>query len=142
MKLDDSSLERAIAQLQKSFDYFHSNLALEDPNLREQFRGATIQAFEYTYELAIKMIRRQLAQIVPDPSELSRVDFADLMRTAADAGIIADARSYFRYREIRNKTSRTYNFDEAERCVAVTDDFLHDARFLLKELARRNRAAD
>ena len=142
MKLDYSSLERAIAQLKKSFDYFHSGLAREHPDLREQFRSATIQAFEYTYELAIKMIRRQLAQIVSNPNELREIDFADLMRTAADAGIIREAPSYLRYREIRNKTSHTYNIEQAERTVAVTDDFLHDVRFLLKELARRNRAAD
>ena len=62
MKLDYSSLAQAVIQLQKSLDYLHSDLAREDSGLREQFRAATIKAFEYSYELAVKMIRRQLVQ--------------------------------------------------------------------------------
>ncbi|MDE2927594.1 MAG: HI0074 family nucleotidyltransferase substrate-binding subunit [Acidobacteriota bacterium] len=142
MKLDYSSLERAVAQLQKSFDYLHSDLARKDAGLREQFRAATIQAFEFSYELAIKMIRRQLAQIVANPDELKQIDYADLMRDAADAGIVRDVSAYLRYREMRNKTSHTYNVDRAEKTVAAMDEFLRDVRFLLKELERRNRAAD
>ena len=142
MRLDYSSLERAVAQLQKSFDYLHSDLARKDAGLREQFRAATIQAFEFSYELAIRMIRRQLAQIVANPDELQQIDFADLMRDAADAGIVRDVPAYLRYREMRNKTSHTYNVDQAEKTVAAMDEFLRDVRFILKELERRNRAAD
>ena len=72
MKLDYSPLESAVAQLQRSFDYLHSNLALEDSGLYEQFRAATIQAFEFSYELAIRMIRKQLAQIVANPDDCVR----------------------------------------------------------------------
>ena len=142
MRLEYSSLERAVAQLQKSFDYLHSDLARRDAGLREQFRAATIQAFEFSYELAIKMIRRQLAQIVANPDELQQIDFADLMRDAADAGIVRDVPAYLRFREMRNKTSHTYNAERAEKTVAAMDEFLLDVRFLLKELERRNRAAD
>ncbi len=49
MKLDYSALEDAVAQLQRSFDYLHGDLARTDSGLREQFRAATIQAFEFTY---------------------------------------------------------------------------------------------
>ena len=90
MKLDYSSLASAVSQLQKSLDYLHSDLARKDADLREQFRAATIQAFEFSYELAVKMIRRQLALIVANPDELREIDFADLMRDAADAGIVRD----------------------------------------------------
>ena len=69
MKLDYSSLESAVAQLQRSFDYLHSDLARKDDGLREQFRAATIQAFEFSYELAVRMIRRQLVLIVANPDE-------------------------------------------------------------------------
>ena len=142
MNLDYSSLASAVAQLQKSFDYLHSDVAREDVGLREQFRAATIKAFECSYELAIKMIQRQLAQIVANPDELYKISFADLMRKATDAGIIRDAPQYMRYRELRNKTVHTYDADQAETTVASMNDFLHDLRFLLKELERRNRATD
>ena len=138
MKLDYSSLVNAVAQLQKSFDYLHSDLGQNDPDLREQFRAATIQAFEFSYELAVKMIRRQLALIVANPDELREVDFADLMRDAADAGIVRDALSYIRYREMRNRTSHTYNAARAEETVAALDEFLCDMRLLVEELRKRN----
>ena len=138
MKLDYSSLEDAVAQLQRSFDYLHSDLARTDFGLREQFRGATIQAFEFTYELGIKMVERQLAQITANPGALREMNFADRMRDAADAGIVREAPPYIRYRELRNKTSHTYDSDWAEQTVLAIDDFLHDMRFLLKELQKRN----
>ena len=138
MKLDYSSLEDAVDQLQRSFDYLHGDLARTDSDLREQFRAATIQAFEFTYELAVKMIQRQLAQIAANPDALRKMDFADQMRDAADAGIVRDAPPYIRYRELRNKTSHTYDADRAEETVSVIGEFLRDVRFLLQELQKRN----
>lgn len=138
MKLDYSSLEDAVAQLRRSFDYLHSDLARTDSGLREQFRAATIQAFEFTYELAIKMVERQLAQITANPGALREMNFADRMRDAADAGIVREAPPYIRYRELRNKISHTYDSDRAEQTVLVIDEFLHDMRFLLQELQKRN----
>ena len=142
MTLDYSSLVSAVLQLQKSFDYLHSDLARNDANLREQFRAATIQAFEFSYELAVRMIRRQLSLIVANPDALREIDFADLMRDAADAGIVRDAPSYLRYRELRNRTSHTYNADRAEETAAAMDEFLRDMHLLLKELGARNRETD
>jgi len=138
MKLDYSALEDAVAQLQRSFDYLHGDLARTDPGLRVQFRAATIQAFEFTYELVIKMIQRQLAQVAANPGALRTMDFADQMRDAADAGIVREALPYVRYRELRNKTSHTYDADRAEETVLVIDEFLRDARFVLQELRKRN----
>ena len=138
MKLDYSSLEDAVAQLQRSFDYLHGDLARTDSDLREQFRAATIQAFEFTYELAVKMIQRQLAQIAANPDALREMDFADRMRDAADAGIVRDALLYTRYRELRNRTSHTYDADKAEETVSVIPEFLRDMHLLLQELRKRN----
>ena len=140
--LDCSALERAVAQLETSYSFLHSPLSDERPDLREQFRSATIQAFEYTYELAYKMIHRQLARIVATPAELPELAFMDLMRTAAEAGLLRAAPPFKVYREMRNLTSHTYNADRAEEVVAVVDDFLHDVRFLLEELRERNRETD
>ena len=138
MKLDYSALEDAVAQLQKSFDYLHGDLARTDSDLRQQFRAATIQAFEFTYELAVKMIQRQLAQIAATPETLRKMDFADQMRDAADAGIVRDALPFIGYRELRNKTSHTCDADRAEETVSVIGEFLRDVRFLLQELQKRN----
>lgn len=139
MRLDVSPLVKAVGQLEKSLGFLRSDLAASEPALRDQFRAASIQAFEYVYELATKMIRRQLEQIVPNPSELREVSFLDLMRTAADSGLVRDPRVWGEYRELRNQTSQTYDEGKAEGLVARLEGFLQDARFTTSELERRNR---
>ena len=83
MKLDYSSLENAVAQLEECLDYLYSDQAKKDPKAGRIYRTAAIQAFEFTYSLAAKMIVRQLEQIVPDPTALSRNEFSGF---AADCG--------------------------------------------------------
>jgi len=99
---------------------------------------AVIQAFEYTYELAYKKIRRQLEQIVANPSELKEINFMDLMRSAKEAGLISEVPNFRVYREKRNITSHTYDEDKAVEIVSVVDSFLQDMHFLLNELKKRN----
>lgn len=137
MSLDISPLERSVLQLQKSLNYFYSEMA-EDEEVREQFRAATIQAFEYTQELSTKMIDRQLSKIVNNPEEFRKMDFIDRMREAADVGLIHDPMAYIRYRDLRNKTSHNYDVEQAEVTVAAIDGFLDSMRFLIKELTKRN----
>ena len=138
MKLNLSALEKSVSQLERSLNYLGSELARKDPALREQFRAATIQAFEYTYELTIKMIRRQLAQIVSNPEELKTMNYKDFLRTAGEAGLIKNFEAYVLYREMRNLTAHTYDANEAEKIVAETGKFLSDAKTVLLELKKRN----
>lgn len=142
MKLDLTNLERALSQLERSLSYLNSDLAARDSGLRVQFRAAAIQGFEYTYELTVKMIRRQMAQISAVPSELAEMAFKDLIRGAADAGLVVDPESFFLYREIRNITAHTYDEAKAEKVLGVLDGFRKDVLVLLRELKRRNHAAD
>ncbi|MBM3312414.1 MAG: hypothetical protein FJY80_13015 [Candidatus Aminicenantes bacterium] len=141
MKLDVSPLEKAFFQLEQSLSYLRSELAAGDPGLRAQFRAAAIQGFEYTYDLAIKMMRRQMAQIAPVPAELAEMAFKDFIRKAAEAGLVIDPESYFLYREIRNITAHTYDEAKAEKVLSVLEGFRKDVLFLLRELKRRNHAA-
>ncbi len=130
--------EKALDQLRKSLDYLQSPRAKKDPDLHAQFRGACIQAFEYSYELAVKMIRRQLAQVVSNPQDLAQSTFADLIRTAADAGLVKDVKRFIVYRDARNQTSHTYDEVTAEDVIKVIPNFLRDASFLLNQLRKRN----
>ena len=70
MSLGTTPLSKALTQLQKSLYYIDSDLARGDEELRRQFQAAAIPNFEITYEPAIKMLRRQLDDIVPTPKEL------------------------------------------------------------------------
>jgi nucleotidyltransferase substrate binding protein (TIGR01987 family) len=142
MTLDLTVLEKALGQLEQSLSYLRSDLAARDSGLRGQFRAAAIQAFEFTYELSVKMIRRQLAQISAVPAELAEMAYRDLIREAADAGLVVDPESFFLYREIRNITAHTYDEAKAERVLSVLEGFRKDVLVLVKELKRRNHADD
>lgn len=138
MKIDISPLEKALGQLETSIGYLHSELAKNDRGLHEQFRNSAIQCFEFTYELCYRMIRRFLDQIVSTPDDLRQMNFADFVRTAAEAGLIPDVKRFLRYRERRNITSHTYDQKKAEEVIEVLDEFMNDIRIILKEFRKRN----
>lgn len=139
MKLDVSSLRNALTALEKSLKFLASDMA-KDPDLHEQFRAAAIQAFEFTHELAFKMLKRQLEQMSADPASIDTLGYMDVIRSGAEAGLIRDIARYRDYREKRNITSHTYDQAKAEQIVSVLKDFRDDVRHLLAELERRNRA--
>ncbi|CAN5294406.1 nucleotidyltransferase substrate binding protein [soil metagenome] len=98
----------------------------------EFIRDATIKRFEYTYELAWKLIKRALElSAETDFSALSR---RDLFREAAKRGLIDDPLVWFEYTESRNKTSHTYNERVADLVYDEAVEFLVDGKTLLKRL--------
>jgi nucleotidyltransferase substrate binding protein (TIGR01987 family) len=141
MILDISSLRSAYTALNKSLGFLYSDLA-SNPDLREQFRAASIQGFEFTHELAFKMLKRQLEQMVADPAEVDKMTYMEIIRSGAEAGLITDVGRFKDYRDKRNITSHTYNQAKAEFIVAVLQDFAEDILYLLEELERRNSASD
>jgi nucleotidyltransferase substrate binding protein (TIGR01987 family) len=141
MPLDLSSLRDALAALDVSLGYLDSDAAA-DPGLRDQFRAAAIQAFEFTYEPAFKFMKRQLARSVPVPSAVDELGFMQVVRAAAEAGLVADVSRFHEYREARNITSHSYDRQKAQRIVAGLPRFADDVRYLLSRLEARNRAGD
>lgn len=138
MKIDTTSFEKAVGQLKKSLSFLRSPLSQSNHDLYEQFRSSVIQIFEYTYEIALKMIRRQLEQIVANPTELREIAFMDFMRSAEEAGLVKNALAFKIYREKRNITSHTYDADKAEEILSSIDSFCDDISYLLEEIKKRN----
>jgi nucleotidyltransferase substrate binding protein (TIGR01987 family) len=128
-------LAKAIKQLAVSLEYGASDLAAGDPLLARQFRAAAIQAFEYTFELCVKMLQRRLKEIL-SAAEVERLPYRDLMRIGAEKGFIDDPVPWFGFRDMRNITSHTYDEGKAEQIASVLPGFLDKARFLLRELER------
>jgi len=141
MKLDLTSLRDALTALEKSLHFLSSEMA-KNADLREQFRNSAIQCFEFTHELAFKMIKRQLEWMSADPASVDTMAYMDVVRSGAEAGLVADVARFRDYREKRNITSHTYDAVQAEKIAAVLDDFSKDVRFLLSELEKRNHEDD
>ena len=138
MNLDLTSFRDAFAALERSMTFLTSESAKNDPLLREQFRNSAIQCFEFTHELAFKMMRRQLERMSADPAAADKMAYMDIVRSAAEAGLLDDISRFKDYRDKRNITSHTFNQAKAEKIEAILPAFREDMRYLLAELEKRN----
>lgn len=138
MNLSLTSLEDAISQLEKSLGYYHSDVVQADPGLVLQLRAAAIQAFEFTYELSWKMLKRYLKTSEPNPASIENMSFPELIRLGCDKGLLmSELKEWNRYRQKRGTTSHTYDQAKAEEVFKQIPAFLKDAQFLLEQLHAR-----
>jgi len=133
MTLDVSSLANAVRRLREGVARHR-----REPG-DEQLRDGLIQRFEFTYELAHKMVRRYLQEAAASADEIARLSFADLIREANAQGLLhGDWPAWRRYREMRTRTSHTYDSGVAGEIAAEIPAFLDEAEFLLAELELRS----
>ncbi len=101
-------------------------------------RDALIQRFEYTYSLAIKMIKRYLKIYLTENEEVDTMDFNRTIREANRIGILLNNLEIWTiYRQKRNMTSHTYDEKKALEVVDIVNDFFKDAKYLLLKLKER-----
>lgn len=130
--LDFQSLDKAIAQLDAGLR--ESQAAPES----ELLRDGVIQRFEYTYELAWKMLKRYLEATLPNPEEVDGMSFQTLIRTGSEQGMLLSGwDEWVRYRKARGTTSHTYDEEKAREVYRIVPEFLHEARYLLDRLSEK-----
>lgn len=100
--------------------------------LEEIVRDGTIQRFEYTYELAWKMIKRHFEW--RGDTGIDILSRKDVYREAARSGHINDPAPWFHYNEARNATSHDYARTKADKTYELVKEFAVDARYLLEQL--------
>ncbi len=136
--LDLTPLQNAFARLQESMRYLHSDLAAHDAGLQRQFKMATIQAFEFTYELAHKTLKRYLEASEPTPTVVDEMSFATLIRTAAERGLVQNSWDVWSaYRKARGTTSHSYNEESADNVLMQVAPFMAEVQFLLQQLQQK-----
>ena len=139
-QLDLTALKKACASLEMAVEDASDKSfiqALSDSQ-KQLIIAGVIQNFEFTYELVFKMIKRQLELDAASPSEVDQYSFRDLLRTAAEKGLIENVEDWFEYRRLRNITSHTYNLDKAQQVFDCTIAFKDEAIAVLAELSKRN----
>jgi len=98
-----------------------------------------VQRFEFTYEISHKMLKRYLESTSATPADYDAMAFADLIRSANEQGLLEGSWAEWKlYREMRSKTSHTYNEEVALEVVERIPAFLAEAGFLLQQLEGRN----
>jgi len=128
-----------LAQLELNLRQIDSKVWGDDADLKRTVERGAVQAFEFTYGVAVGLLKRQMEQISPDSGEFGAMRFEDFLRASAAAGLIPNLENFFDYWEKRNLTSHNYNEEVSRQLLAVLNPFAEDMRFLLKQLQDRNR---
>lgn len=132
MTLDITPLANAVARLEEGLIRYQSDTS------DAQIRDGLIQRFEFTYEISHRLLKRHLELTAATPEEIDRMSFADVIRTANEQGLLqSDWPAWRRFREMRSRTSHTYNEDVALEVVAGIPDFLAEAAHLRDQLRAR-----
>lgn len=132
MKLDATPLANAVQRLREGL----ARCGREP--MDEQIRDGLIQRFEFAYELSHRVLKRYLKETAASPDEIERISFADLIRTSNARGLLrGDWPAWRRFREMRARTSHTYDAKAALEVVSAIPAFLEEAEHLCVELHRR-----
>jgi nucleotidyltransferase substrate binding protein (TIGR01987 family) len=132
MPLDITPLANAVQRLREGLARHQAEPA------DEQLRDGLIQRFEFTYELSHRMLRRYLHDILPSAEDAARMTFAELVRAGNERGLLrSEWPEWRRFRDIRTRTTHTYDADTAAEVVREIPVFLKEAEYLCGELRKR-----
>lgn len=131
-ELDITPLKNAFFRLEEGLTRYQSDIT------DLQIRDGLIQRFEFTYELSHKMLKRYLEATAANPEEFDTMTFQDLIRTGNEKGLLlGDWTDWRRYRDMRSRTSHTYDEETALQVVAGIPAFLAESAFLVQSLQKQ-----
>jgi nucleotidyltransferase substrate binding protein (TIGR01987 family) len=128
--IDISSLRQALATLDEA-------LAAQTRAPEDKFiRDACIARFEYSYELAHKMLRRYPA--ANEPAGVHELAFPNLIRLGFERGPLAESWDvWVKFRDARNITSDGYDEAKAREVAGRIPGFAAAVRFLAMQIEAR-----
>ncbi len=139
MKIDVSSLVKALAQLEDALQYCASDLAKNDAKLAMHLRAGAIQAFEYTYELTFKTLKRYLEQTESNPASIDEMSFNEIIRRGYEKGLLQGELTKWReFRRDRGTTSHTYQESKAIIVYENIPAFVAELKYMLNQITTRN----
>jgi nucleotidyltransferase substrate binding protein (TIGR01987 family) len=131
--IDLTPLEKALRQLTTAIEE-----QKQEPD-RTLLRDGLIQRFEFTYELAIHMLRRYLEETSASKAEVRQLSFEGLIRLGDEYGLLLSPVAVWKkYREARNLTSHTYNENTAIDLLDRIPPFVWEVQHLFERLTERN----
>ncbi|PYZ92662.1 nucleotidyltransferase [Salipaludibacillus keqinensis] len=128
-----NKLKTKYGDLEKANKKLHESLE-RDPKLDDIVIDATIQRFEFTYELSWKLMKAYLEY----DGHLEVTSPRKVMRQAFKDGIIQEGEKWLKMLEDRNRTSHTYDEEIAlEIYKHVKEEYIVLFDHLLVELKKR-----
>ncbi len=134
IELELSPFQKALQRLEEGYVRYTQDVS------DTQIRDGLIQRFEFTYDISHKMLKRYMEMASPTPEMYDALPFADLIRSGNEQGLLrSDWTRWKLFRDMRGKTSHTYDEAVALAVVAEIPDFIEEAKFLLAQLQVRVR---
>ena len=131
-KFDITPLNRAVARLDEGLIRYQTDIS------DLQIRDGLIQRFEFTYEISHKILKRYLELTSANPQEFDGMTFQDLIRTGNEKSLLlGNWQNWKQYRDMRSRTSHTYDEDIALQVVEGIPQFLEEVKFLQQSLQER-----
>lgn len=122
-----------VVEFQKALVALEEAILFADQNKSSQIafkiaRDASIQRFEFCVELAWKVS----AKFMGSSATTAKV----VIREMAQASLISQPELWFEFVEARNRSSHTYNEDQAVLVYNVIPNFISEASQLLQKLKK------
>jgi len=120
-----NKLKLQVEQLRKAVGTLEEMFSLE---LTAVTRDATIQRFEYTFELTWKVMQSRVlleGKEAPSPRQA--------IRTAGQVGLIEDVEKWLGFQTARNYTVHTYDESVADWVYVQARDFLPEVKKLVEK---------
>ncbi len=119
MTITEKNREKArkiLADLKNSLARLQESLGLEETLI---VKDASIQRFEFTFELAWKLMQA----VVRFKDAKTTGSVRDSIRTAAQLGIVSDPKPWFDFHDARNQTTHTYDLEMADEVFQKIREF-------------------
>lgn len=130
--LDLTSLKKAYSSLIEVIELYNAD------KTNAITRDSMIQRFEYTYSLALKMIKRYFKNSAFIFDNLDSISFNEMIRQANKMDLLlSNLEKWDIYRQKRNLTSHTYDEKTALEVVSVIEDFSKEIDYLIQKLEEK-----
>ena len=108
--------------------------AQTDERIKEYIKDSCVQRFEYTYEVAKKIMNKFLKKEYEKSDKELTVN--NIFRQMYGLGMVQDFERWANYRECRTFTSHEYDKKNAEQILEIVPDFMKDIDYLISALEK------
>ncbi len=132
MQIDISNLKSALETLKSSMKTLEENKACDFVDMLED---SCIKRFEYTLELARKIMKRVLKKVYGKAEEELSVN--NVFRFMQGYKFVENWENWRDYYEKRNNTAYEYNLEKSRKLIVLIPQFIRDTEILIKNLEEK-----
>lgn len=132
MSIDISNLKSALEILEIGINTLEENSACDFADMLED---SCIKRFEYTLEIARKLMKKVLKKTYGLPEEELTVN--NTFRLMQGYSFIQNWENWKNYNEKRNNTAHEYDLNKSRKLIEIIPQFIKDTEFLINKFEEK-----